>query len=132
MRGGTQLAVGDFIFIRDGAPRKLSSGSYVVYWYCNQKKSQGCKARLRTRDNYESSLRDSIVSPIPTHCHPADYIKIETAEVYTRLVNHTFRIQNLAVVKCQNQSFTCIFTITQILFQNEKACSDVSPYIGDQ
>ena len=36
VRGGTQLSVGGFIFIRDGAPRKLSSGSYVVYWYCNQ------------------------------------------------------------------------------------------------
>ena len=68
--GGKQLAVGGQLFVRDGKPRALKSGALVVYWYCNKKRTQGCKARLRTTKHYETEGRSSFLTPIPSHLHP--------------------------------------------------------------
>eukprot|EP00116_Pleurobrachia_bachei_P004080 sb/3464342/ len=83
--GGKQLSVGGHIFVRDGKPRKLKSGALVVYWYCNQKRAQGCKARLRTTEHYETEGRGSFLTPIPSHLHPTDLSKCQAAVVHTRL-----------------------------------------------
>eukprot|EP00116_Pleurobrachia_bachei_P003854 sb/3464116/ len=62
-RGGLQLAVGGFIFIRE-TTRELKSKLKVTYWYCSKKKD-GCKARLRSRDEQGQELL--CTQPLHTH-----------------------------------------------------------------